>query len=180
MEKSWARRTSALYTAVSPCGWYLPSTSPTTRAHLQAPDICAQLLDGIVRGPADMPACIWLAIASLLLSPICAHLRCGFPDVMPSSCMAKRMRRCTGFRPSRTSGSARPTMTDMAYCRAGKGWPIGMLQIQDIAQGNKAAAGTAVVSPQDMTSPPHPAARCRRPDGCLGQSPQRWRRLMRP
>lgn len=35
MEKSCARRTSALYTAVSPCGWYLPSTSPTTRAHLQ-------------------------------------------------------------------------------------------------------------------------------------------------
>lgn len=33
MEKSWARRTRASYTAVSPCGWNLPSTSPTTRAH---------------------------------------------------------------------------------------------------------------------------------------------------
>lgn len=42
MEKSCARRTSALYTAVSPCGWYFPSTSPTTRAHLQTgPRMCA-------------------------------------------------------------------------------------------------------------------------------------------
>ena len=30
--------------------------------------------------------------------------------------MACRMRRCTGFNPSRASGSARPSMTDMAYC----------------------------------------------------------------
>jgi hypothetical protein len=59
-------------------------------------------------------------VSSVLHSVPLAHLRCGFPDVMPSSCMAKRMRRCTGFKPSRTSGSARPTMTDMAYCRAGK------------------------------------------------------------
>ena len=33
--------------------------------------------------------------------------------------MANRMRRCTGFRPSRTSGSARPTMTDIALLRGG-------------------------------------------------------------
>ena len=33
IEKSWAIRTRASYTAVSPWGWYLPSTSPTTRAH---------------------------------------------------------------------------------------------------------------------------------------------------
>lgn len=26
MEKSWASRTRALYTAESPCGWYFPST----------------------------------------------------------------------------------------------------------------------------------------------------------
>ena len=32
----------------------------------------------------------------------------------PASRMAKRMRRCTGFRPSRTSGSARATITLMA------------------------------------------------------------------
>ena len=32
----------------------------------------------------------------------------------PSSFMANRMRRCTGFRPSRTSGSARETITLMA------------------------------------------------------------------
>ena len=35
--------------------------------------------------------------------------------VRPSSYMAYRMRRWTGFKPSRTSGSARPTMTDIAY-----------------------------------------------------------------
>ena len=34
-EKSCAIRTSASYTEPSPCGWYLPSTSPTTRAHLR-------------------------------------------------------------------------------------------------------------------------------------------------
>ena len=34
----------------------------------------------------------------------------------PSSCMANKMRRCTGFNPSRTSGNALPTMTDIAYC----------------------------------------------------------------
>ena len=32
----------------------------------------------------------------------------------PSSCIPKSMRRCTGLRPSRTSGSARETMTDIA------------------------------------------------------------------
>ena len=32
MEKSWAMRTMASYTAASPCGWYLPSTSPTSLA----------------------------------------------------------------------------------------------------------------------------------------------------
>ena len=32
----------------------------------------------------------------------------------PSSCIPKRMRRCTGFSPSRASGSARETMTDIA------------------------------------------------------------------
>ena len=30
--KSCAMRTMVSYTAVSPCGWYLPMTSPTTRA----------------------------------------------------------------------------------------------------------------------------------------------------
>ena len=35
IEKSWAIRTRASYTAVSPWGWYLPSTSPTTRAHFR-------------------------------------------------------------------------------------------------------------------------------------------------
>ena len=33
--------------------------------------------------------------------------------------MAYRMRRWTGLRPSRTSGRARPTMTDIAYCSQG-------------------------------------------------------------
>ena len=31
-ENSWAMRTSVSYTEESPCGWYLPITSPTTRA----------------------------------------------------------------------------------------------------------------------------------------------------
>ena len=33
---------------------------------------------------------------------------------MPDSCMPKRIRRCTGLSPSRTSGSARDTMTLIA------------------------------------------------------------------
>jgi len=33
---------------------------------------------------------------------------------MPMSYIAYKMRRCTGFSPSRMSGNARDTMTDMA------------------------------------------------------------------
>ena len=32
IEKSWAMRTIASYTATSPWGWYLPNTSPTSLA----------------------------------------------------------------------------------------------------------------------------------------------------
>ena len=64
-------RTSESYTAMSPCGWYLPSTSPTT----------------------------------------VAHFLYGRPGTSPSSFIANRIRRCTGFKPSRTSGNARDTMT---------------------------------------------------------------------
>lgn len=39
---------------------------------------------------------------------------------IPSSCIAKRMRRWTGLSPSRTSGSALPTITDIAYCHTKK------------------------------------------------------------
>ena len=45
---------------------------------------------------------------------ILAHLRVGRLGARPISCMPNRMRRCTGFSPSRTSGSARPTITLMA------------------------------------------------------------------
>ena len=34
-ENGWAMRTIVSYTAVSPCGWYLPITSPTMRALLR-------------------------------------------------------------------------------------------------------------------------------------------------
>src|SRR3982751_4796293 len=64
-------RTSASYTLWSPCGWYLPSTSPTT-------------------------------VADFLY---------GRPGTSPSSFIAYSTRRWTGLRPSRTSGSARDTMT---------------------------------------------------------------------
>ena len=64
----------------SPCGWYLPSTSPTD------------------------------AGALLVLARV---------ERRPSSFIAYRMRRCTGFRPSRTSGRARPTITLTAYSRYG-------------------------------------------------------------
>lgn len=40
----------------------------------------------------------------------------GFVGSKPRSCMAKRMRRWTGLSPSLTSGSALPTITDIAYC----------------------------------------------------------------
>ena len=46
----------------------------------------------------------------------------GLLGSRPSSCMANRMRLCTGFRPSRTSGSARPTITDIAYCKPNSGF----------------------------------------------------------
>ena len=39
----------------------------------------------------------------------------GLSWVRPLSYMEYRIRRWTGFRPSRTSGRARPTMTLMAY-----------------------------------------------------------------
>src|SRR3989304_7393 len=41
----------------------------------------------------------------------------GLSGRMPISCIAYRMRRWTGFKPSLASGSARATMTDMAYER---------------------------------------------------------------
>ena len=63
----------ASYTDASPCGWYLPSTSPT----------------------------------------VVADFLYGCEGSLPLSCMAYRMRRCTGLRPSRTSGSARAVMTDI-------------------------------------------------------------------
>ena len=44
-----------------------------------------------------------------------ADLRKGLSGVMPNSFISKRMRRCTGFKPSRTSGSARLMMTAIAY-----------------------------------------------------------------
>ena len=42
-----------------------------------------------------------------------ADLRVGWLGSLPRSCIVYRMRRCTGFRPSRTSGSARCVMTDI-------------------------------------------------------------------
>lgn len=66
MEKSWARRTSASYTAVSPCGWNLPNTSPTTRAHFLQGHIVlgkmhcwlAAAADGAGRGAGGVPAAV--------------------------------------------------------------------------------------------------------------------------
>ena len=46
-----------------------------------------------------------------------AHLLCGRSGRRPRSNMEYKIRRCTGFRPSRTSGRARATMTDMEYSR---------------------------------------------------------------
>ena len=43
-----------------------------------------------------------------------AHFTCGRSGRKPVSYMSQRIRRCTGFSPSRTSGSARLTMTDIA------------------------------------------------------------------
>ena len=61
----------------SPWGWYLPMTSPVTRAHFMY----------------------------------------GRSERAPTSIIPYRIRRWTGFRPSRASGRARDTMTDMAYSR---------------------------------------------------------------
>ena len=43
-----------------------------------------------------------------------AHLRYDAVERSPISCIVYRMRRWTGLRPSRTSGSARATMTLIA------------------------------------------------------------------
>ena len=43
-----------------------------------------------------------------------ADLRYCLSAVLPVWCIAYSTRRCTGLRPSRTSGSARPTMTLIA------------------------------------------------------------------
>lgn len=43
-----------------------------------------------------------------------AHLTYGRLYTLFISCMANRTRRCTGLRPSRTSGKARPTITLIA------------------------------------------------------------------
>mmetsp|Transcript_28832 Transcript_28832/g.68676 ORF Transcript_28832/g.68676 Transcript_28832/m.68676 type:complete len:200 (+) Transcript_28832:975-1574(+) len=39
VEKDCASLTSASYTALSPCGWYFPSTSPTTLAHFRYEEV---------------------------------------------------------------------------------------------------------------------------------------------
>jgi hypothetical protein len=53
-----------------------------------------------------------------LVSPeILAHLIRPAPGVRFKSFIATKMRRCDGFNPSRTSGSARLTITLIAYVR---------------------------------------------------------------
>ena len=49
MANGCANRTNASYTARLPCGWYLPITSPTIRAHLRVapPGTKAHLLHGV-------------------------------------------------------------------------------------------------------------------------------------
>jgi hypothetical protein len=50
-----------------------------------------------------------------IVSPtIPAHLLVEPPGVRPRSSIAVRIRRCDGFRPSRTSGKARLMITDIA------------------------------------------------------------------
>ena len=45
---------------------------------------------------------------------ILAHFLYGLSACRPISFIPNRIRRCTGFSPSRTSGRARETMTDIA------------------------------------------------------------------
>src|SRR4051794_6287415 len=53
-----------------------------------------------------------------MTSPVTrAHFMVGRSGRAPMSYMPQRMRRCTGLRPSRASGSARDTMTDMEESR---------------------------------------------------------------
>jgi len=61
--------------------------------------------------PGGHAAAGWTSYAPL--SAVAAFLY-GRPGTRPISCMPKRTRRFDGFRPSRTSGSARPMMTDIA------------------------------------------------------------------
>src|ERR1019366_4763055 len=102
--------------AMSPWGWYVPMTSPTTLAHLAC-------------GRSGRR--FWLSIEY-------------------------RIRRCTGFRPSRTSGSALDMMTDMEYSRNERSissWiSIGSIDPEG-------GSGTSVSVPPDPEFPVPPAPR---------------------
>lgn len=125
-------RTSDSYTAWSPCGWYLPSTSPTTRAHLRK---------GLVgRKPRS---CIAYRMR-LRSTTRCVSAQRG--QRLQRRRGARRRaaaHRWTGFSPSRTSGNARPTMTDMAYARyeVDASWLSSMSDVLLSAGGAGASAG---------------------------------------
>jgi hypothetical protein len=66
--------------------------------------------DGVV----DRGVAVRVVLADDVADDARALLVGRFQSLFDSSCMANSTRRCTGFRPSRTSGSARPTITLMA------------------------------------------------------------------
>ena len=68
-----------------------------------------------IRRFPDKPITMEGLIQKQSISPQVADFLKGLSEVRPLSNMVYRMRRCTGFRPSRTSGRARPTMTLMEY-----------------------------------------------------------------
>jgi len=77
----------------------------------------------MVKLKAAMKACMRMHKNAHVHTSICAHAHTlSLPPWHVEVNTTHRMRRWTGFRPSRTSGKARPTITLMAYCRQG---PVG-------------------------------------------------------
>src|SRR5580704_16694174 len=95
-----------------------------------------------------------------------AHLECGRSGRCPLSNMEYRIRRCTGLSPSRTSGSARATMTDMEYSRNERSissW-ISMGSMDPPAGGSSppgGAGGGALPAPPPALTRPFPRVDCR-------------------
>ena len=137
--KSCARRTSASYSATSPCGWYLPITSPTIAAHLRyagrrgqahlvhgVEDSAMDRLEAVAdvgQRAADDDAHRVVEVAASAARPRCGRARRGpFGSVMRSSSRTarpawRRRDRCSDSSPTTPRAEERG---GGLRCRAGR------------------------------------------------------------